>query len=250
MISCLLSRVCASCMAWVSASSLTSPLLSVPHFLSPVLLRFPFLSLLSLLAPPLNELNQHGFPSSSLLSPPSFHLWFPLCACIFSALTSNMSVRLHPSPHLLITQQIHGNMYLWLSWGTYVIICKTQTDFWSATSRGHFMMITIVLQLQLFTFSSSSARAVCVYSLFPALWLTTEPANHQNPGCKICLCSQNYTTAAEKTERARPHMRASSAPSTCLCCVSAPLPPRCACMSVTTSHSIPSAGRSHSAAAL
>ena len=74
------------------------------------------LSLLSLLAPPLNEPNQHGFPPSSLLSPPSFLLWFPLCACIFSALTSNMIVRLHPSPHLLITQQIHGNMYLWLSW--------------------------------------------------------------------------------------------------------------------------------------
>lgn len=152
-----------------------------------------FLSLLSLLPPPLNELSQHGFPLS-LLSPPSFHLWFPLCACIFSALTSTMSVRLHPSPHLLITQQIHANMYLWLSWGTYVIICKKQTDFWSATSRGHFMMIAIVLQLHLFTFISPSARAVCVYSLFPVLRLTTEPANrwqHHNPGCKICLCSQN-----------------------------------------------------------
>lgn len=85
-----------------------------------------FLPLLSLLAPSLNERNQHGFPSSSLLSPPSFHLWFPLCACKFLALTSNMSVRLHPSPHLLITQQIHANMYLWLSWGTYVIICKNR----------------------------------------------------------------------------------------------------------------------------
>lgn len=77
------------------------------------------------------------------------------------------------------------------------------------------------------------------------LLLTTEAANRQqrhNPGCKIGLCSPNYTTAAEKMERARPHERASSAPSRCLCCV----PPRCACVSVTTALRIPSVGRSHS----
>lgn len=81
------------------------------------------------------------------------------------------------------------------------------------------------------------------------LSLTTEAANRQqrrNPGCKIGLCSPNDTTAAETMERVRPRERASRAPSRCLCCV--PLPPHCACVSVTTALRIPSAGRSHSRA--
>lgn len=137
---CLLFWLYASCMAWSSASSLPSPLLStpsLPFFLfSPVCLeRPPELCYLS--SSPLNELNQHGFSASSLpVSPTALFLLPKLppppplllsSLCLFFQLSH---VTCKTSTHLSISWchewqgKIHGKMYLWLSWGTYVIICK------------------------------------------------------------------------------------------------------------------------------
>lgn len=65
-------------------------------------------------------LPQHRF----LLPQPSPSTFGFLSALVFPALTCK---NFHPSTHLLmswITITIHGTMYLWLSWGAYVIICK------------------------------------------------------------------------------------------------------------------------------